>query len=267
MVFSMLYIIACGNSSDQNKGNSKNLITDQSSFNPKTGEFSPDPFTVALWHFNPIKGELVNDSSTHDNSGLANNTHWTRGRFGSGIQFDGSKSYVEIESKESLTPKNAITIEMWVFIEQKQLQSYPALISKDSVFDGSGKPSYEIYLNNQPDEDFPFQIVFRINTSDGEMALPTEVQWQNLSDQKWHYIAASYDGKLMKFYIDGKLIKFKNHKGTIVSTKQPLHLSRKYEENKNIFNGRIDEVRISSVARSEKAIQQYWASVNHLPIP
>ncbi|GMT49430.1 MAG: hypothetical protein IEMM0008_0969 [bacterium] len=239
-------------------------VVDDPGFNRSTGEFIADKYTGALWHFNTLSVATLDDASGHQNFGDVHNAQLTdQGRFGKAYKFDGKSSYIQFDHTPGISPKYGITVEFWAYVETNQFgQGFAAFVSKDSTFQGSGQPSYEFYLNNVPDNEYRYNLVWRINTDSGEFELPandTEWNWKkHLSDQKWHYLAATFDGEEMKLYIDGQLKNSRKiKKSHLFQTNRPLRISRKYGE-ANFINGNIDEMRISIVARSEKAIKAYW---------
>ena len=79
------------------------------------GEFQPDQYTVALYHFNEGSGTTVYDATTNENNGTIHGATWTaNGKFGNALYFDGNHRYVEILSPPDLG--NVFTIDAWVKI-------------------------------------------------------------------------------------------------------------------------------------------------------
>ena len=74
-------------------------------------------------------------------------------------------------------------------------------------------------------------------------------------DTSWHHVAATYDGTTMRLYIDGVLDGEKTTNLLLPDSDRPLRIGtsyggREYGKAVGTFNGAIDEVRISSVART-----------------
>ena len=67
---------------------------------------------------------------------------------------------------------------------------------------------------------------------------------------KWHHIAATYDGAEYRGYLDGKLI----HSNPLHATPAPTPVMW-IGRSDNYFQGRIDEVRLWNVARTEEQIR------------
>ncbi|MDH4127184.1 MAG: LamG domain-containing protein [Spirochaetota bacterium] len=266
-IFTLIFNTCESNKSNTSKDDKQKQViytTDNPSFNPKTGVFIADEYTAGLWHMDEGKDRIIFDESKNDNSGLLTDADWTKGKFGTGVKFDGKRSYIEIEemkNPQSLSPKHAITIEFWSFFDPKQM-NIVSLVVKDTILESSGRPSYEVFLNNYKEDEYGFNICFRISTDAGEFTMPAGISWEKYIGA-WHYFAATYDGKEMKLYIDGKLIVSRKRTGKLIQNNNPLRLSRKYSHG-NLLNGIMDEVRISNVARSEIAIKTYWNSVKKI---
>ena len=81
-------------------------------------------------------------------------------------------------------------------------------------------------------------------------------------DTNWHHIAASYDGSSMKLYIDGQLDSSKNESIFLPDGSKPLLIGAGYggrEAGKSAayFDGQLDEIRISDIARSSFTSRPY----------
>ncbi len=261
LFFLVFFMINCESNQLSYNHDGKQYITDQSSFNSETGELKTDQHTVTLWHFNEGEDIILFDGSQFENYGFIESReyqlNWQPGMFGQAFMLNGKDNYIEIQHSDSLSPKDAVTIEMWIYINPRQFHHYPSIISKDSVARSSGSPVYELFLSNEVDSETSTNLCWRITTDHGEITLNSDLDWYSLT-QQWHYLAAVYDGLEMKLYIDGNLLKSRKTKGKLSKNKMPVKISRKWNPKKNYFHGIIDELRISNIGRSEKAIKKYW---------
>ena len=75
-------------------------------------------------------------------------------------------------------------------------------------------------------------------------------------DTNWHHIAATYDGTTMRLYIDGVLDNSLTTSLTLLDTTHPVLVGAKFGGNEagvpqGLLDGMVDEVRISTVRRTE----------------
>ncbi len=211
--------------------------------------YQPDANTVGLWHLDEIDGNgaYIKDSSGYNNNGMSIGTTYTNnGRIGGARNFNGTSDYIVIPDSTSLNP-SAITLEAW--IKPKEFNDVANFINKG---DNSG---YRIRLNTTGALEFLDR--------GGTNVLLTPINLVELN--KWYHVVATGDSSGLKIYLNGEL-KASNSTayGSPVTTYN-LRLSgysnlpyigfTNYVE---MFNGEIDEVRISNIARSADEIRQAY---------
>ena len=69
----------------------------------------------------------------------------------------------------------------------------------------------------------------------------------------WNYIAASYDGSMMKLYLNGELKKSRAASGMIQTSTTPVNIGR-YVDGNGYLNGIMDEVAIWNRSLSDTEI-------------
>jgi hypothetical protein len=88
--------------------------------------------------------------------------------------------------------------------------------------------------------------------------------WQEINSaansvllNNWHHVAATYDGTNMKIYVDGIVIAEANRLGLIIANNvsKNLFIGKSPGFPGGVFNGKIDEVRIWDIARTQSQIQ------------
>ncbi len=211
------------------------------------GEYSSDINTAALWHLDEGSGNIAYDSSVNNNNMiLMNGTSWTLNTApipGSAyaLQFDGTDDFVNVSNSPSLNPSNQITIEFWIKINSlNNMHIIDKAPPQPFGFPGTG---YHINIGNGT-------VQFTLN-NDGANALLITVN--QLSLGQWHHVAAVYDGIVMKVFIDGiQDPQTRSFTGTISLNTYPLYIGRHHLQQGGqpyYFNGLLDEVRISNIAR------------------
>ena len=236
-------------------------------FDKKTGELLADKHTIVLYDFNDILDNIANDSSANMINGKLFDVIPIASPFGNAAYFDGKYAYMQADYNPKLDLDESVTVEVWAYIEKKQIQHWPVFLDRDTKSYSHGYPTYEMYIGNYKDEEITEYNNFfcwRVTIDDERRTLHSPMPWYEYAE-KWHYYAGTYDGKITKFYIDGELIASKQLFGKLVNSKNPLYLSskhnRKKRESENAFFGALDEVRLSNIARSEEEIKEYYNTV------
>ena len=196
---------------------------------------SPGPGIVGLWHFDEGIGSTAADSSGYGNDGTLSG-----GKFGNALSFDGSDDYVEIPSNSSIMP-TTLTVEAWV--QPGKTGARQSIVSK---WDGGADASYSLELTAA--NKFLFYLH---NGTTTESITGTTV----VTVGTWYHVAGTYDGSQARLYVDGNL---EAGPTTLVApmtnSNVPLRIGASagpapYSIH-SPFQGAIDEVRISDVARA-----------------
>lgn len=136
-------------------------------------------------------------------------------------------------------PDGPMTIECWM--RGDELSGRTGLVTKTEnsdygIFVSDGQPSFSIFLGN----------AYATASRDQRVLQPG----------RWHHVAGVYDGNEVRLYVDGELLASKMANGARRTNRLPLiiggDVGRRGEAN-SLFQGQIDGVRISSVARYEGA--------------
>ncbi len=201
--------------------------------------------TVALWHFNEDKGDVVDDASENHLEGKQVSCEWVEGKFNSSaLRFNKAGSHVEILHNEVLDLQT-FTIEFWTkYI--KPPTEHSSFMSNRGWIVGNKMSGWTI------------------RDHDGNLYLEilTKGQFQTdggLTDGDWLFIAITYDdAHKAKLYIDGELKKELGIPGEIIYVGESLWIGA--EPSGGYAHGAtgdiiIDEVRISNIARTQKEIQ------------
>ena len=196
--------------------------------------FTVDPYTVALWHFDENTGDSAYDASGHGNSGKLYGAQWVQGVFGSALQFDGTDSVKILDNPSQHL--QTVTVEAWIYSDNFAANNFGVYLTKEY----GSMASYR--LQN-----------FR-NT--GGISFVTNSNWgyelsssQPLQNQTWHYVAGVSSQGFLKTYVDGSLIASGARNSLISYDNSPILIGGVRLVPTANFNGKIDEVRISSIDR------------------
>ncbi|MEA3450750.1 MAG: LamG-like jellyroll fold domain-containing protein [Bacteroidota bacterium] len=164
------------------------------------------------------------------------------------LSFDGIDDFVVIPFNKLLKPTN-ITIELWAKSSTEYWNCFGALVSL--------RDAYIIHP-----EKHSKSIEFYIIDKDGYFV---HIQFKPEIDiTEWHHYAGTYDGEMLNFYIDGKLVTTgKNRTDKSTGKIGDLYIGADSELPERYFNGTIDEVRIWNYAKNQEKIQrQMYVKLN-----
>lgn len=157
------------------------------------------------------------------------------------LDFDGVDDHMSVPHNASLNATSSLTIEAVVYAT-KSTGSATILYKGNNASDSS--------------------IVFGRSENgwaDIHLGIRAGGSWHSISApgpgrDVWHHLAATYDGAELKMYINGNLVASKPVTGAIATNANDLMIGKQFT-NISHFGGRIDEVRIWNVARSQAEIK------------
>jgi len=211
-------------------------------FGKDAQELVVGPHTVALWHINEGEGEVIGDSSGNNHHGTIHGARWVQGRFGYGLEFDGSNDYVDL-GRGLLHPYfDKFTVEAWI----KTDCSGRTIFSEGNAVRGT--ECFELVPdNNKIDAYFDKWYVNDQNIT-GETFIP---------DGVWHHVVATKDSGSVNVYVDGSL-------GGSGSTTRSLHpggfcrIGKEHTSDRRDFKGIIDEVAIYNRALTPEEVMSHY---------
>lgn len=149
---------------------------------------------------------------------------------------DGEDDYVRIDSDQLPVPDGPLTVEGW--LRARSFGKRVGLLAKTNaceygIFVSNARPGFSVHLDGA-----------YVNARTDEPMLRTDV---------WHHVAGVFDGQEVRLYVDGRLVAANPGSGKrtfrpdipFLIGADPTHSGR----GMSFFDGAIDEVRISKVAR------------------
>ena len=202
---------------------------------------------AGIWLFDAPRGEMVNDSSGNENHGtFANGAEpkWIRkGKFEGALQFDGENDYIVVPHSDSLNLSDKISISVWAFPDGEQPATKDGVTASSAgILEKNDQAGYTIKTWDGIGSDM---ITWRFDT-----ARKWDVGQTIGTLDEWQHIAATWDGQVGKFYLNGDLRNNTPHKGKIRSA--PDHLAigiRDHNGHTGWFRGMIDDIAIFNAVR------------------
>ena len=193
-----------------------------------------DNNTVLMLHAEDFK-----DSSYSPKTVTNNGVTISSGKFDNAFVFNGTSSYLKINNidLQSLLSNN-FTIEFFVNMTSRN-KSYPTPLSIASEL-ATANRSVWIHFNSTSTE---------FNFGNGA-ATNIKITTSAISLNRWYHIAIVKDGNLFKVFMDGNLINSVTVNNFYSPSSSNFYFGTLYpSDTSTLFNGKIDEVRVSNVAR------------------
>lgn len=204
---------------------------------------SHDLGTVGDWRMNEGSGSTVSDRSGSSNSGsLVNGPTWTSGRYGQGLDFDGTDDYVEISDAGSLDITEQITITAWV--KPDNCGERGTILTKNTAY----------YMQVNSD----CTVATYTYYESGGSRTSSSYTYSNtaLPTNEWSHIAfvEEPDGT-RNIYINGELDKTASMEASIWDSTNPVRIGAQGSSTRR-FDGTIDEVRLYNSDLSSRYIKE-----------
>jgi len=201
-------------------------------------EYKADENTVLLFHFNEVSGEKAYVESKMDvHNGNLINMDFSRdsveGKYNRALKFNGKDQCVVVHWTEDFRSiSNQITVEAWIKLT-KENQYYPSIVYRES--------RWNLRITDQN------RVQFWIGPYVDKSIISKSI----LSTGRWYHVAGVYDGKRISLFINGKLDLSEEATGNLrIELKYPIYIGCDKGYGR-YFNGVIDEVRVSNIARTE----------------
>jgi hypothetical protein len=211
-------------------------------FSYLNAQVNQDASLIAFYPFN----KNANDESGNGNHGIVSEAVLTSDRFNadsSAYEFNGYSSYISIPDSPGLqSPATELTQLAWIYIygwSQVGAAFGPVLMKSNSG-------------------DNAFQ--YRLSVSDAGVNTAIN-NWENavtifdkLNYNTWYMIASTLKNDTVKAYINGSFIGEGILTGPINPDSKPLEIGRDVPGATEVFNGKIDDIRLYNRALSDAEI-------------
>jgi len=194
----------------------------------------------------PFNGN-ANDESGNNNHGVVNGAILTMDRLSndsSAYEFDGTASYISIPNSLTLqSPTTELSQVAWMYIYSWSLvgsQFGPILMKSNS---GTNAFQYRMSVGSNG-------INTAINNWDNAVSVA-----DTLNFNEWYMVASTLKNDTVKCYVNGLFIGKGVLTGPINSDSRPLEIGRDVPGLTEVFNGKIDEVRVYNRALNDLEIQ------------
>lgn len=220
-----------------------------------------DPAHAELVAYYAFSGNAL-DGSGHGNDGTpigATLVADCAGTPNEAYSFDGSSSYILVNDSNSLRVQQ-ITLMAEVYLR--------------SVSDPSGEDAFFWKQYSGNDASYDLEIVaatrkleFALNRGSSNPADGVVLSSSSLEFNCWHHVAATWDGVMMRVYIDGVLDASGPYSGIpLVYDAGGLGLGADFPQGVHFVDGVMDEMRIYNIALTEAEIAALMPDCGSSPV-
>ena len=152
------------------------------------------------------------------------------------LKFDGTNDYIEVAPSQSLYPPsiNQLTIDFWIKLASSGLTM--RVVDNTQVTTGGG------YFINILDDG---KVHIGLNNDPGSYLISNTA----LEVNQWYHVVASYNGTIIKFFINGLQDPItKLYSNSVNVWPKTLHIGKNHQINSNYLNATLDDLRISYAA-------------------
>ena len=191
---------------------------------------------VGIWLFDEGRGDVAKDSSVNGNDGTLNGPQWTNeSKFGSALEFNGTDSYIEFASGESMKTQH-LTFMAW--FNTRKLDGYGHIFQTGNDWDDMAGYVFRVHQDGTAQAALAF--------APGNTA--TWLTGPALEADTWYHMVLTYDGTTAILYLNGENVASGNGQGQIMYDNQPVRIGVLSQTIGSAFDGYIDDVALFSEA-------------------
>lgn len=157
-------------------------------------------------------------------------------------EFDGINTSVSLGSDSAFQMSTEMTV-MARIMSTGNINEFADIVAKEDW--GTGANGYALRLSEG-----------QANFTLGMPGWPSVGVAYRLQPNAWHSIAGTYDGNVMRLYVDGQVVASKAQRGRIAQSKYPLMVGASPYTDDRKFEGRISEVNVYDRALSATEVSE-----------
>ena len=194
---------------------------------------------IAAWHFNENSGTTAIDSAAGHN-GTISSGNWVSGIRGSALQYNGSNSQVQVPYAGFDPAGTSISFSFWFRLNA--VGDNGTFIFQDVKYkvsmDPQGRIGFALYT----------PVWSSVNSGMASRILDTD----------WHHVVTTYDGTVMKIFVDGLYRTSAAKTGNLQVSGSDIYIGK--QRTINPFNGTIDEMLVYDRALTDTDVLQIFGS-------
>ncbi len=222
-------------------------------------EEEPAMFTSALWHFDEkvFRGQPgeIQDAGHFANHGtvFGKISSFSDSISGSAVRFNGSTDFIRVTDTDSLHP-DKFTISAWVRPDE-MAEGQVTLIDKQFK---AGAPVFSSFALDLIAGN---RLALRLGRPGGYRQIETGRDGE-VAAGKWNHVAAVFDRKEVRLYINGKKVKTADFREPVPYDDGPLYFGRYASSEARYFRGALDEVHLMNTPATDAEIESRFAQAD-----
>jgi hypothetical protein len=204
----------------------------------------------------------VKDASIHGNHGVIKGAKWSQyGRRGGAYWFDGIDDYIYSDLNEPLEFGEHLTVSICVFRKSadKLDQMDPEYLLSTGDRSRAG-----LWLYLTPAGGVGAGLT-HIDPDGSPLRVAAEPSRHRVIDDQWIHLVLTYDGRIVRTYVDGQEDKLTNLPGGKGISNGPINIGRKGNGQWQYgFKGKLDDLIIWNRALKEVEVLGLWASMTRV---
>ena len=213
-----------------------------------------DPSLVLGFNFNNNSAIRENatrviDYSKYNNTGTMNCIWNVSGKFGKGLDFNGTNTYVSVpDNNRYLTINGSISIEAWIYAKSLPIEA--SILSKGGL--GGSCGNYDLYVYNN-------YLTFMGWNACSSWSQGKSV-YSPIATGVWQFVAISFNGTYVRFFINGNKTDTMAWNGMGYADTNPLEIGKQQAGAAGYWNGTLDEIRIYNRSLTDSEIRMHYQS-------
>ena len=179
---------------------------------------------------------------------------------GNALSISGGLGWLEVANSASLSPTSELTMSAWVN-RTGQIGNNSGIFFKGELV--GQQPDWQIVISSGSAGSGTSINGTGFATSASSVSDNTPIPFND-----WTHLATTYDGNILKYFINGNLVGTDLYTDIIDTSGSPLYIGNRFRPSGDVggFQGLLDEIRVYDRALSDSEIRSL-AGLNNVPEP